>query len=61
MMPHLTVEGQSYVEVETELNDDQERIHRWLVANKLTLNVKKCEYMIIGSRYQLSSIDDLRL
>ena len=47
---HLTVEGQSYVEVETKQNDNLERIHRWLVANKLTLNVKKCEYMIIGSR-----------
>ena len=39
---HLTVEGQSYVKVQTKLNDDLERIHRWLVANQLTLSAKKC-------------------
>ena len=30
--------------------------YTWLVSNKLTLNVSKTEYMIIGSRYHLSKI-----
>ena len=37
----------------TQINN----VHRWLLANKLTLNVKKTEYMLIGSRQRLSQID----
>jgi hypothetical protein len=32
------------------LNSDLNNIHQWIVANKLTLNVDKTEYMIIGTR-----------
>ncbi len=28
----------------------------WLLANKLTLNVNKTEYMVIGSRQRLSQV-----
>ncbi|CAB4003657.1 Hypothetical predicted protein [Paramuricea clavata] len=31
------------------LNSDLNNIHQWIVANKLTLNVGKTEYMIIGT------------
>jgi hypothetical protein len=29
-------------------NKDLENIHQWLLANKLTLNKEKTEYMVIG-------------
>jgi phage terminase large subunit-like protein len=29
-------------------------IHQWLVSNKLTLNVEKTEYMVIGTHKRLS-------
>ena len=32
-------------------------IQSWLSANKLTLNVKKTNYMLIGSQFQLSQIN----
>ena len=38
---------------ETQLNIQPDKIYRWLVANKLTLNVSKMEYMIIGSCHNL--------
>jgi hypothetical protein len=35
------------------LNSDLNDIHQWIVASKLTLNVGKTEYMIIGIRQKL--------
>ena len=48
--------GGSSVEVEQKLNTDLENVHKWLISNKLTLNVEKTEYMIIGSRNRLNQI-----
>ena len=33
-----------------------ESVNRWLVANKLTLNTTKTEFMLIGSRQKLKTI-----
>ena len=44
--------------MENKLNNDLENIHQWLLANKLTLNKKKTEYMIVGSRQRLAKIDN---
>ena len=48
--------GKSVTDIQEHLNHDLENIHQWLLANKLTLNKKKTEYMIIGSRQKLSKI-----
>ena len=45
-------------ELYNKLNNDLENIHQWLLANKLTLNTSKTEYMIVGSRQRLGKIDD---
>jgi hypothetical protein len=42
--------------VEDSLNNELENIHQWLLSNKLTLNVEKTEYMIIGTRRRLSNL-----
>ena len=31
-------------------------INQWLLSNKLTLNIEKTEYMIIGTRQRLARI-----
>ena len=33
-------------------------ISAWLTANKLTLNEEKTEFMLIGSRSRLASVDN---
>ena len=38
------------------MNYDMNLIQSWLSANKLTLNVKKTKYMLIGSQFKLSQI-----
>ena len=51
--PKLTTNGKCVGDMQEHLNTDLEKIHRWLQANKLTLNSEKTEYMIIGSRQRL--------
>lgn len=53
---NLTVHGASASEIELKLEQDLNNVHQWLLANKLTLNVKKTEYMLIGSRQRLSQV-----
>ena len=38
------------------LTEDLENVHNWLRANKLTLNMTKSEFMLIGSRKRLSTV-----
>ena len=41
---------------------DLRKLDLWLIANKLTLNALKTEYMIIGTRQKIASlIDDVAL
>jgi hypothetical protein len=55
---NLTASGSTSTELYNKLNNDLENIHQWLLANKLTLNTSKTEYMIVGSRQRLGKIDD---
>ena len=50
---NLTTNGKRVEDIQEHLNTDLETVHRWLLANKLTLNKEKAEYMIIGSRQRL--------
>ena len=38
------------------IENNIENVHRWLTANKLLLNMKKTEFMVIGSKYFLTAI-----
>ncbi len=54
---NITTKGLNVEEIQTRLNYDLEHIHQWLLANKLTLNKNRTEYMITGSRQRLSIIE----
>ena len=45
------------VDIIGKMNDDMNLIQSWLSTNKLTLNVKKTKYMLIGSQFKLSHIN----
>ena len=38
---NLTTSGISVEVVQSQLNEDLEKVHRWLLANKLNLKIKK--------------------
>ena len=52
----LTAYGKGIEEIELGLNEDFEKIRLWLQTNKLSLNVVKTEYMLIGSRQRLAKL-----
>ena len=39
-----------------DLNKGLLNISKWLIANKLTLNMTKTEFMLIGSRQKLNAL-----
>ena len=49
--------GATTCEIEEKFEIDLNNVHQWLLAIKLTSNVKKTEYMLIVSRKRLSQID----
>ena len=46
---NLTATGHTIADIETAANSDLENLKNWLMANKLSLNVAKTEFMLIGS------------
>ena len=53
---HLTYASNNIHNIQTSLKEDLENVHNWLRANKLTLNMTKTEFMLIGSRQRLSTV-----
>ena len=52
---NLSVSGTSIPEIRSMLQHDVDCELDWLCANKLTLNVIKTEYMMVGSRQRLTT------
>ena len=55
---HLTYAGDCVDNLQLYLNLDVENVHNWLRANKVTLNVTKTKFMLIGSRQRLNTLTD---
>ena len=46
-------------EIETKMNSDLKQVCDWLKLNQLTLNIKKSQFMLIGSNSRLRRIDSI--
>ena len=46
------------IDVENGLNSEVRSLNQWLISNKLSLNVAKTEFMVIGSNQRLHSFSD---
>lgn len=55
---NLTAAGQSIVDVENALNSDLENLREWSIAARLSLNVTKTEFMIIGLKPMVERISN---
>jgi hypothetical protein len=53
---HLSFANDSIENIDLKLNEDLARVNQWLTANKLTLNTSKTEFMLIGSRQRLRTL-----
>ena len=58
---NLTASGDSIPYLENAVNSDLENIRKWLIANRLTVNVAKTEFMLIGTKQIIKSILNLEL
>jgi len=44
--------------IQSSLSDDIEKLSKWLVSNRLTLNATKTEFILIGFRQRLRTLSD---
>ena len=54
----ISYAANSMDELQSVVNSELENLHKWLNTNKLSLNIAKTEFMIIGSRQRVSAMDD---
>ena len=53
----LSAASTSTTELQAKINHDLTNIKNWLLANKLSLNVTKTEYMVFGTDFRLSNLE----
>lgn len=54
----ISYASNSVQELQNIINSELKRLNEWLVTNKLSLNVVKTEFMIIGSRQRIENLTD---
>ena len=52
----LAASGKSISELQVTINHDLANVKQWFSANKLSLNLIKTEYLLIGSRHNINNI-----
>ena len=55
---HITYAGSDLNLIQSSLSHDLEKLSKWLMSNRLTLNASKTEFMLIGFRKRLSTLSD---
>ena len=52
----LCAQNSNLCELEKEVNIELEKVFIWMASNKLTLNIKKSQYMIVSNKRNISPI-----
>ena len=55
---HITYAGSDLHPTQSSLSHDLEKLSKWLVSNRLTLNATKTEFILIGSEQRSSTLSD---
>ena len=58
---NISFSSNTLSDLENLINFELQSLNRWLLANKLSLNIAKTEFMVIGSRQRLATFDDHEL
>jgi hypothetical protein len=53
----ITVSGKSIEEAEVAVYADLNNTREWFLSNRLCLNLIKTEYLLIGSRYNINTLE----
>ena len=52
---NITFAASTLIDLENGLNSELRSLNLWLISNKLSLNVEKTEFIVIGSNQRLHS------
>ena len=55
---HITYAGSDLHLIQSSLSHNLEKLTKWLVSNRLTLNATKTEFMLIHSKHRSSTLSD---
>ena len=55
---HFTYAGSDLHLIQSSLSQDVEKLSKWFVSNRHTLNATRTEFMLIGSSQRLSTLTD---
>ena len=58
---NITAAGECLHDIEDAVNSDLENLRQWLMVNKLSLNVAKTEFQIIGTKPMLKKASTKKL
>ena len=58
---NITYSSNNPTDLENLMNSSLVNLNRWLIANKLSLNIAKTEFMVIGLRQRLATFDSHEL
>lgn len=53
---NLSKAAESIKTIELSINSDLDNVRKWLIVNRLSINLKKTEYMLMGSKYKLNQL-----
>ena len=54
----LYCSGKDPIELCRKMNEDLEHVRKWLLRNKLPLNMKKTEHITFSSKQRIENMDD---
>ena len=54
----VTVSAHDTASLELQINKELEYLNKWLVVNKLSLNVSKTEFMLVTTRQKRAFVND---
>ena len=55
---NITFHSRDLTELEDTMNMELINLNTWLTSNKLSLNIAKTEFMVIGSRQRLATFEN---
>ena len=54
---NISFQSSNLIDLEDNMNNELSSLNSWLMANRLSLNIAKTEFMMIGSRQRLINHD----
>ncbi len=57
----ISYASKSTTDLEININEDLVYLKQYFVINKLSLNIKKCEFLTVGTQQRLTKFNDVNI